>query len=446
MTSKLAIHGGARSLRGNLEMRRIQVQRGLSRSYDLLKMLPLTLRGWTSVNEGGIVERFERAFAEATGARYALAMNSGTASLHSAYFALGVGPGTEVIVPSYTWHATATPILQCGAVPVFCEIDPQTLTADPHDIQRRITERTRVISVLHAWGNPAPMDRILEIAGRHGLFVVEDCSHAHGAVYKGKPVGTWGHIGCFSCQGSKAVDGGEAGVAITDESAFLDRMLLLGHNYLVRNVKAFDFGDISLGVKYRPHPAAMYLACASLQRLPNRNRRAARAWQWLCEELEGVAGIRPIATLPGSQRGGYYAFVFDYRGEELGGPGTEEFVEAVRAEGAPLDFDQFRGRLLHTLPFFTEFDRTSLGGGCYDPTRPREENLWKGALPETERVTARLVRFPSLLYAAREGYVRRCARAVKKVLGAQLSSKAPDAERSMTAIPREVPPIAQTGG
>jgi dTDP-4-amino-4,6-dideoxygalactose transaminase len=459
-SKQLAINGGPRSIGRDLPFRpyrvrndfpllRSRLRHGLVRSYDLLKMLPLTLRGVTTIPDAsGIVGRFEAAFCELTGAEFAMAMNSGTATLHSAYFAVGVGPGTEVIVPSYTWHATATPVLLCGAVPVFCEIDPRTLTLDPDDIERRITDRTRAICALHAWGNPAEMDRIVEIAERHGIYVIEDASHAHGAVYKDKPVGTWGHVGCFSLQGSKTVDGGEAGVAITNDPVLYDHMALLGQNVLVKRgqkAQTFDYGDISLGAKYRPHAAAMYLAHAALRRLPERNRRAARAWQWLCEELEDVACIRPIPTTPGGVRGGFYAFVFEYTGSDLGGPGTEEFVAAIRAEGAPLDVDQFRGSLLHTLPLFNELDRTKLGGGCYDPTRPWHENLSKVALPATERVTERLVKFPPILYALPESYVRSCARAVKKVAAALVPAAAA-AERVPRRPSEEPASVAGTGG
>jgi dTDP-4-amino-4,6-dideoxygalactose transaminase len=429
MTSeKLAMHGGSRTLRSALPLRWYQLRRGVTRSLDLMTMLPMTLRGVTSITRGGIIGRFEEAFAEMTGAKHALAMNSGTATLHSAYFALGVGPGTEVIVPSYAWHAIATPILQCGAVPVFCEIDPRTLTADPEDIERRVTARPRVISVLHTWGNPAPMDRILEIAGRHGLGVVEDCSHAHGATYQGRSVGTWGHVGCFSLQGSKAVDGGEAGVAITDDPKLYDHMVLLGHNYLVasgQKAQTFGFGDISLGVKYRPHPAAMFLSHTSLRRLAKRNAQATHAWDLLCGELAEVRGIRPIQTTPGGVRGGFYAYVLEYQGEDLGGPGTEEFVAAVQAEGVPLVLDQYRGSLLHTVPLFRQLDRRALGGGCYDPTRPWEEQLSRVALPITERLSNRLVRLPQQLHGLSDAFVRKCARGIRKVLTATLRAAAP---------------------
>jgi dTDP-4-amino-4,6-dideoxygalactose transaminase len=376
-------------------------------------------------------------------------MTNGTATLHSAYFAVGVGPGTEVIVPAYTWHATATPVLMCGAVPVFCEIDPKTLTIDPDDMARRITSRTRAVAVLHAWGNPAPMDRICEIAAAHGIDVIEDCSHAHGATYKGKAVGTWGRVGCYSLQGSKAVDGGEAGVAIMDDPVIYDRMLLLGHNFLVGNggQKADTFpgyGDISLGVKYRPHMAAMYFAHTSLRRLQKRNQRSRRAWQLLCDELAGVPGIRPIATLPGAVRGGFYAYPFEYQGAELGGLGTEEFVKAVKAEGAPLEVDQFRRSLLHTVPLFTELDRRAIGGGCYDATRPWEENLAKVSLPVTERITERLVRFPRQFHGVPESYIRQCAAAVRKVLEATLPAKA----QTKAALPARAPEarVAASGG
>lgn len=413
----LAIRGGPRTVKGRFPSLAFQLRHGLRRSGDLLRMLALTLRGSTT-QMGGATERFERAFAELTGASYALASNSGTAALHSAYVAVGVGPGSEVIVPSYTWHATATPILACGAVPVFCEIDPETLNVDLEDVKSRITERTRALAVLHAWGNPAPMDRVVELAESHGISVVEDCSHAHGARYQGRSVGTWGDVGCFSLQGSKPLEGGEAGVAITNDARLFDRMLLLGHNARVpkdQRAQSFDLGDISLGVKYRPHAASMYLALGSLRRLSSRNARAAHVWSILCEEIGETRGLRPVPTQPGGERAGYYFFVLDYGGEELGGASTEEFVAAARAEGVPIDLDQYRDALLHRSPLFTSLDRRELGGCFYDPTRPWEENLVRVSLPVTERTAKRLVRLPTALWGASDDYVRDCARALKKV-------------------------------
>jgi len=224
-SNELAIFGGPRAVRTEYEESWRQVRRS-----DLKPILAAARDDINTEAKGeGPIAEFERQFAQLTGSSYALAMNSGTAALHSAYFALGVKPGTEVIVPGYTFFATAAPILQCGGRPVFCDVDPETLVADPDDVERRVTLRTRAICVVHLWGNPARMDRFVEIARRHNLGLIEDCSHAHGAVYRGRPVGSWGDIGCFSLQGPKAVSGGEGGIAVTDNPVLFDRMLALGH-------------------------------------------------------------------------------------------------------------------------------------------------------------------------------------------------------------------------
>jgi hypothetical protein len=143
-------------------------------------------------------------------------------------------------------------------------------------------------------------------------------------------------------------------------------------------------------------------------------------------------------------RGGFYGFVFSYEGEKLGGPGTEHFVAAVNAEGVPLELDEYRGVLLHTDPLFTKLDRRKLGGGCYDPTRPWEENLWKGSLPVTEEVTEKLVRFPPTLAMVPESFTRECARAVKKVLGALIPSTADGAKVAQELA--EDPPLPSPAG
>ncbi len=423
----------------------MRVKRGLRLSGDLLKMLPWAMTGQSTITDGsGVIGKFEAAFARLTGSGYALAMSNGTATLHSAYFAAGVGPGKEVIVPSYTWHATATPVLQCGATPVFCDIDPRTLNADPDDIERRITERTKAICVVHVWGNPAEMDRIMKIADRYKIKVIEDCSHAHGAVYKGKSVGTWGDIGCFSLNCGKAVDAGEAGVAVTDDPVLFDHMLLLGHFGRIQNGQAartFKVGDMSLGMKYRPSTPSIYLAMASLKRLHELNERCEKTWRWLCEEIEGTNGLRPQETLPGAVRGGYMSYVLAYTGEELGGPSREEFVKAVRAEGAPLSADRYSQinytyGMLHQAPIFTTLDRRKLGGGCYDPTRPWPENVSRASLPVCERVAQQLVSFLRLDRASEE-FVRSCGQALRKVTTAlvpQPHSNALAGETARTAM------------
>ena len=428
----LALRGGRRLVTKAYPTKWMRVKRGLQLSGDLLKMLPWAMAGTTTITDGsGIIAKFEAAFCQLTGSGYALAMTNGTATLHSAYFAAGVGPGSEVIVPSYTWHASATPVLQCGATPVFCDIDSRTLTADPDDIERRITKRTKAICIVHVWGNPAEMDHIMDIANRHKIKVIEDCSHAHGAVYKGRSVGTWGAIGCFSLNSGKAVDGGEAGVAVTNDPVLFDHMLILGHFGRIQHGQAartFKLGDMSLGMKYRPNTPAIYLALASLKRLHQLNAQCEESWRWLCEEIEGIQGLRPQLTLPGAIRGGYMSYVLVYEGQELGGPTREEFVEAVRAEGAPLTADRYSQinytyGMLHQAPLFTKLDRRLIGGGCYDPSRPWSDNVVNVSLPVSERVANQLVSFPRLDKSSQH-FVRSCGRALRKVTTALVPQSA----------------------
>jgi len=169
---------------------------------------------WT----GKLGMEFERKFAEWNGAKYCITTTSGTSALHTAVASLGIGPGDEVIVPSYSFIATAFCVLQAGAIPVFADVRREDHCIDPEDVKRKITKRTRAIIPVHLYGNVCEMDEIMEIAEKYDLFVIEDCAEAHGALYKGKKVGTIGHAGCFSfCQNKTFTTGGEGGAVITND-------------------------------------------------------------------------------------------------------------------------------------------------------------------------------------------------------------------------------------
>lgn len=352
----------------------------------------------TIANGGGVINEFESSFAKMTGCRYALAMNSGTSTLHSAYFAAGIGPGDEVLVPTYTWHASITPVLHCAATPVFCDIDANTLTFDPDEIERKITDRTKAICVVHVWGNVCDMDRILAIARRHKLVVIEDCSHAHGATWKGRKVGSLGTIGCFSCQGPKPVSGGECGVAVTDDAELYDRMLLLGHfgrTKIGTNQDIRGIGDMSLGIKYRPHVWAIAMANEDLKRLDELNEKRTRNYQRLNDGLRGCLGLELIEPLPDARRGGFLEYKYKLTREVMELVGREKIVEAMEAEGVPMAADRYSSfnftyGLLHTAPLFTKFDKRSVGGCFYDPT---ESTAMRPVprLPVAEDIATRLI-------------------------------------------------------
>ena len=417
---KLAIEGGEPLLAES-------PKDGWNAVSDLEKQAVMELmdQGILSVAHGGVIGDLEQEFADFIGRKYGLACCNGTSTLHSAYVAAGVGPGTEVIVPAYTWHATVTPVFHACGTPVFAEIDPRTLCLDPDDVERKITPRTRAICVVQVWGNVPDMERFRDIADRHGLVLIEDASHAHGAEYKGRKIGSYGDIACFSMQGSKPVSGGELGMVLTDSAEYYDRMLLLGHFGRIDDGQAGPtfpgIGDMSLGAKYRAHPYAAAVARCHLQRLPELNRLRTRNYAIMNDVLRDVPGIVVIDPLPGAVRAGYLEFKFAVDPEVLGAS-RERFSEACWAENAPVNVDRYSALnftygLLHLAPLYNSFDRTKLGGCFYDPTRPELASglgYERGMLPVTEDTCNRIIGTPAFTDVP-ESTVEQVALAMRKV-------------------------------
>lgn len=409
--ARLAIYGGPREVTVRYRERWRPI-----RAPEIAKILIHAAAGVsTRVASAGPNAAFEHRFASLTETRYALAMNSGTAALHSAFFAVGVKPGDEVIVPSYTFYASASPILQCGGRPVFCDVDAQTLTADPDDVVRRITPRTKAICVVHVWGNPARMDRFREIQQQYGIAIVEDCSHAHGARFMDQPVGSWGDVGCFSLQGAKPVSGGEAGIAVTNNPTLYDRMLVLGHYPRPgtdQKANTFDIGRLSLGVKYRPHLYAILLASGALSRLPELNRLRTRNYEILASELQDCGAVQPVATYPEAKRRGFLEFVLKYNPQHAGGWPRGAFVQAAKAEGVPIVVDRYKP--LHRQPLFSSIDLGRCGGyvgvGMEHPLSASQ----MFPIPVTEDVCYNTLSMPPLTKVS-EKFVHQCGRALRKV-------------------------------
>lgn len=203
---------------------------------------------------GKYVEQFERDFAEFCGARHAVSCCNGTAALHLALLALGVGPGDEVIVPTLTFVATANAVTYCGAKPIFVDVDPHLWTLDPDAVERAVTARTRAVVAVHLYGHPADMDALDDIARQRNLYVVEDAAQAHGAEYRGRRVGSLGALASFSFYGNKIISTGEGGMVTADDDALAARTALfrgqgmdperrywfpvVGHNYRMMNLAA----------------------------------------------------------------------------------------------------------------------------------------------------------------------------------------------------------------
>jgi dTDP-4-amino-4,6-dideoxygalactose transaminase len=213
------------------------------------------------------VVTLEREFARRIGVKHAVAVNGGTGAIMAALVAVGVGPGVEVLVPGYTFVASISAVLAIGGTPVLTEID-ESLTMDPEDLERCITGRTRVIMPVHMLGNPAEMDRIMAAAGRHGLIVCEDCCQALGARYKGRYLGSIGHIGAFSLNINKTITSGDGGMVTTNEQDYYERAFGFhdqGHKPLRMGV---EIGKRSLvGINLRMNELTGAFALGQLKKL-----------------------------------------------------------------------------------------------------------------------------------------------------------------------------------
>ena len=260
--------------------------------------------------------------------KYALAVTSGTAALHSAMAALEVGPGDEVILPAWTWYSCYNAIIQVGGLPVFAEID-ESFNLDPNDIEHRITPQTKVIMAVHLQGNPADMDPILAIAHKHGLKVLEDASQSVGASYKGRPLGSMGDIGIFSLQQSKTITAGEGGAVVTSDPYLFER--------------AFRFHDVTVrrdfpaklhwmpGLNYRMNEFTGGVLLAQLKKLDtiiaDVRRNARRVYAGI-RDLPGVH-LRRLPDPEGELGTGIFV---GFRTKEE----RQRYADAMKAEGVPV--------------------------------------------------------------------------------------------------------------
>jgi dTDP-4-amino-4,6-dideoxygalactose transaminase len=254
---------------------------------------------------GPVTERFEGAFASALGARQAVAVSSGTAALHLACRALGIGPGDEVIVPSLTFVATANAVVYCGATPVFADITSEDdWTIAPADIERQITPRTAAVIVMHYGGYPCDMAAILDLARVHGLPVIEDCAHAPLARLDGQAIGTLGTVGCFSFYTNKNLAIGEGGMLVTDDDALAQRVRLMrSHGMssacLDRHRGAEPLYDVTeLGYNYRLDEVRAAIGLAQLEKLARNNARRAALMARYRELIAPTDGVRMAFDAP----------------------------------------------------------------------------------------------------------------------------------------------------
>lgn len=301
---------------------------------------PGFLRNLTAVLESRVwgtggqwTTRAVEMMAEHHGAKYGVALSSGTTALDVALRSVGVKVGTEVIVPPYTFIATASSVISVGAIPIFVDIDPATLNLDPTQLEAAITERTSAIIAVHIGGSPAAMDEIMAVARRHGLKVVEDCAQAHGAIYKDRKVGAIGDAGAFSFQSSKNVTAGEGGMLLTNDPDVYSRSWSIHNCGRVPEGEWYDHRV--MGWNHRMTQFQGALICRGMELLPEQFARRARNGDYLRRRLEEVEGVELQALTDPSNVSAFHLYIFRYHPDAFDGLSRDRFIAALAHEGIP---------------------------------------------------------------------------------------------------------------
>lgn len=372
-----------------------------------------------TMSRGDITRIFETEYAAWQGTKYAVAHPNGTMALEAAMWACGLRRGDELIAPSLTYWASALQVFRLGATVVFADIDPVTLCIDPNDIEHRITNRTKAIMAVHYCGHPCDMDRILPIARKHNLKVIEDVSHAHGALYKSRKVGTFGDVSAMSMMAMKSFAVGEGGMLCSNSREIFERTLAFCH--YERTGAELTLPDLVplAGLPLGAMKGRMNQTCSAMGRVqlkyyPRRTKAIQDGMNRFWDLLEGTPGLRAhrTATDSCSTMGGWYNPLGHYVPEELAGLPVERFIEGVNAEGGR------SGRAcndpLHLHPLLNQVDIYGDGKPTRIAFSDRDVRQPAGALPVSEALASRCYGIPWFKHDRPES-IERYAAAFKKV-------------------------------
>lgn len=305
---------------------------------DIDAVTRLLARGEISITSGGVLDRFERRFAQFCGCRYAVATNNGTSALHVALWAVGVEQGDEVAVCDYGFHGMAAAVRSLGAVVVPVDAEPSGLTMDPSDLQNALSSNTRAVLVHNPWGAVADYAALKQAA--NGIPIIADASHAHGERFGGDPLAAWADVVCYSLGRGKQISGGELGCAVTDRADLRDRMLAYGHvNRVPGALAILDWKGNAVGLKLRPHPVAMVLALGQLKRYENKMAGLHEWGAWLGSLMEAF-GLRPLRP-PTSVQRVYWRVVGQAPPPEQRSWNVEDAERSLRKVGVPVEDNHY---------------------------------------------------------------------------------------------------------
>ena len=400
-TSPLAIHGGTPA--ANVEWPKWPVWDDAER------------RGLLGVLESGQwwygeqVRAFEQAYAVFHNVRYAVTCTNGTTAIEAGLRAIGVVPGDEVIVPSYTFVATASAVVTVGAVPVFADIEPDTLCLGPKDVDARVTPRTRAIIPVHVAGRFADMAGLTAVAAKHGLQILEDAAHAWGSMLDGAGPGTIGRCATFSFQVTKNMTAGEGGIILTNDEGLADLCRSFMHCGRRKGSNWYDHDYLGTNARMTEFQAAILLA--QLARLPDQIARRERSAAILDQRLAQLPGLRLIRPEPRMTRRSFHMYIFRVDEQALG-ISRDRFVEALAAEGVPASRGWY-----HPIYANGVFQNSAAATphGIISPLAGRGLDYTRVRCPVAEQVCRDAVWIPQNVLLADERDIRVVADAVEKV-------------------------------
>lgn len=400
--TELAIHGGP-AVAADLD---VPEWPRLNEASERYVQAALESGNWCRLTGGEFCDRLEAAFAEYHDAKHAVAVSNGTAAIELALLACGVEPGDEVIVPSYSFIASASAVPAVGAVPRFVDTDPETYNIDLDHLEEVIADRTVGVIGVHFAGYPMDIDRLVPLVKEHDLFLIEDAAHAQGTEWRGEKVGTFGDFGTFSFQESKSLPSGEGGIVITDDDVLAERARVL-HN-IGREQGTTGYRHYQLGRNYRLSELHAALALGQLEKLDEENRVREKNEQILLEELRSIPGIE---TKPQDERitaRGYCLENFRYNADAFDGLSRDTFLEALVAEGVPVGDG-------YEMPIYRQpaFYRNEVSRCVPDGTDlPDYRNLY---LPGVEELCRTNVSYSHRVLLAEQEGIRSIAAAIRKI-------------------------------
>ncbi len=361
----------------------------------------LESRKWGTL--GPKVSELEKRFASYIGTSYAQSVFNGTVSLEAILRSLDIGSGDEVLVPPYTFIATVSSVLMANATPVFIDIDPETNCMDPGCIEAALTPRTKALIVVHMAGLPADMDRICEIASKHGIFVIEDAAQAHGSEWRGRRLGSIGDAGSFSFQLSKNMSAGEGGMITTSNADIAERCWSIHHVGRRKDGEWYKHYRLSSNYRMTDWQAAVLLA--QLGRLDTDIKLREENAAYLGSLLSNLPGISLFKRDERVTRHTHHLFMFKFDGSRIGGLPKAKFVEALAAEGIPSAEGYVE---LYKQPLFQDPGVRKIL--C------RDIDYGRLSLPNAEKACRETVWIPQYVLLGTRGDMEEVAAAVKKVI------------------------------